>query len=333
MRIAVDAMGGDHAPKNVIEGAVAALKEAGNDITLVLVGLEQPKRYRGEITTDTTKGPADQQRRRRAIDATNDDLDAVATNISLVTGVTATVASSTLSITADANYTFDFMPAVLPLPTANNLTGTPPVIAVSGIYKGDNTETLTFTVSGTDTIGNGTLQLVVTGDVTGAIATLYVGSDYSPGEKIAVGDTGISISLPMAPTTTDVNDAETFEVFVLADADTSGFLAAAGINTFFSGTDTSDIAVCSDISSTPGRLATSLGGDMTDNTNISRIAALKDVAVSSLSNLSPGEFYRRMVTDIGQTLSIKKIRQENIEVMVYTKGLGLYWNRNREGWG
>ncbi|MCH7891599.1 MAG: response regulator [Gemmatimonadetes bacterium] len=40
---------------------------------LVHVGLEEPKRYRGEITPDTTKGPADQQRRRRAIDETNEE--------------------------------------------------------------------------------------------------------------------------------------------------------------------------------------------------------------------------------------------------------------------
>jgi len=36
--IAVDAMGGDYAPKNVVEGAVMALKESGNRFKIVLVG-------------------------------------------------------------------------------------------------------------------------------------------------------------------------------------------------------------------------------------------------------------------------------------------------------
>ena len=38
MRIALDAMGGDYAPKNIIEGAVLALKEYSYVEKLYLVG-------------------------------------------------------------------------------------------------------------------------------------------------------------------------------------------------------------------------------------------------------------------------------------------------------
>ena len=38
MRIALDAMGGDYAPKNIIEGAVLALKEYSHIEKLYLVG-------------------------------------------------------------------------------------------------------------------------------------------------------------------------------------------------------------------------------------------------------------------------------------------------------
>jgi glycerol-3-phosphate acyltransferase PlsX len=38
MRIALDAMGGDYAPKNIIEGAVFALKELPDIEKLFLVG-------------------------------------------------------------------------------------------------------------------------------------------------------------------------------------------------------------------------------------------------------------------------------------------------------
>ena len=41
MRIAVDAMGGDHAPGVLVEGAVNALFEFGEDLEIVLVGDEQ----------------------------------------------------------------------------------------------------------------------------------------------------------------------------------------------------------------------------------------------------------------------------------------------------
>lgn len=40
MRIAIDAMGGDHAPQAIIEGAVASLEHLGPDDELVLVGQE-----------------------------------------------------------------------------------------------------------------------------------------------------------------------------------------------------------------------------------------------------------------------------------------------------
>ena len=39
MRIAVDAMGGDHAPQVVVEGALSAVRELG--VEVALVGLQQ----------------------------------------------------------------------------------------------------------------------------------------------------------------------------------------------------------------------------------------------------------------------------------------------------
>jgi len=93
-------------------------------------------------------------------------------------------------------------------------------------------------------------------------------------------------------------------------------LAAVGSNTFFSGSSASDIAVCSDIAATPGRVAAALGADMTDNGNASRMAGLRDQAVTSLNSMTPGEFYRQTVTEIGQQLFVKQTRKDNIESMV-----------------
>ncbi len=44
LRIAVDAMGGDHAPKNVVEGVAQALREANNRFEVILVGKEDTVR-------------------------------------------------------------------------------------------------------------------------------------------------------------------------------------------------------------------------------------------------------------------------------------------------
>ncbi len=240
-----------------------------------------------------------------------DTLSDIATSISGVTGLSASVASSTLTIQADANYKFDFLPAVLPLPTASTLTGAPPTISVSGIYTGTNADTFQFTVVGTGTVGNGTLQLEVRDGAAQLIKTLNVGSGYAAGDKLDLGN-GIKISL----TSGDLNAGETFDVDAFSTSDTSGLIAAIGINTLLSGTSASNIAVRSDIVATPGRVATALGADMTDNTNADRMYGLRDQAVTSLNSMTPGEFYRNIVTDVGQEIFIKKARKDNVESMV-----------------
>ncbi|MHC4361991.1 MAG: flagellar hook-associated protein FlgK, partial [Planctomycetota bacterium] len=112
-----------------------------------------------------------------AVDASSDSLGTLATAISAVTGVSASVSSSRLTILADADYKFDFLPAVLPAPAAGTLTGTsPPSVTVSGVYAGTQNDTFRFTVSGAGTVGNGALQLQVTdaGGAGSVIATLSI---------------------------------------------------------------------------------------------------------------------------------------------------------------
>ena len=55
---------------------------------------------------------------------------------------------------------------------------------------------------------------------------------------------------------------------------------------------------------------------MTDNTNALRLAGLKDQAITDLGSMTPGDFYRRFVTDIGLDLSVKNERRDNIETIL-----------------
>ena len=254
------------------------------------------------------------------IDASTDTLSSIATAISGVTGLSASVVNSKLDITADTDYEFDFLPAVLPEPEAVdiNFNGTTdPTVTTSGVYKGASNEILTFTVSCSGTvpyeIGVDTLTLTVTGSVSGAIGSYNIGLGYEAEKDIDIGDTGIKISL----TRGDLADGDSFSIDVFSDTDTSGVLSAVGINTFFLGNSVSDIAVCSEIASTPGRVATFLGADMTDNENASRIAGLKDQTISTLNNKTPGEFYRQLVTNLGQQLNVKKMTMENMDIIVH----------------
>jgi flagellar hook-associated protein 1 FlgK len=253
------------------------------------------------------------------VDADVDNLNTLAADIDFFDGVSASVISSKLYIVADTDYEFDFLPSVLPEPTAETLTGTdPPVIAASGIYTGTTNSTFTCTVTGVSgEIGvTDGLKLQVSKDGT-QVKELNVGLGYAAGYRLDLGDElYISLSIDSGKTAGDLNVGDNFEIKAWADTDTSGVLGAVGINTFFSGSSASDIAVCSDISATPERIATALGAEMTDNTNAKRLAGLKDQVINSLNSMTPGEFYRRLVTDIGHQLMIERKRQDSLEGII-----------------
>ena len=246
------------------------------------------------------------------VDVSDDSLSDIATAISALTGLTASVLDSKLYIQADTGYEFDFLPGVLSEPTTNNLTGgSVPNVSISGIYTGSANQTYTCTVVGDGDVGIDSdlkIQVKIGTDV---VKTVNVGSGYAAGESLSIGD-GLYISIG----TGTLNDGETFTIEALGNSDTSGLLAAAGINTFFFGSSASEMAVCSEISDTPMRIATALGAEMTDNTNVRRLAELKDQSLSSLNSQTPGDFYRQLVTDVGEQLFVKQMRQDNIEVIV-----------------
>jgi flagellar hook-associated protein 1 FlgK len=247
------------------------------------------------------------------VDVSEDSLSSLAAAISAITGLTASVSDLKLHIQTDPGYQFDFLPAVLPLPTDSDFSGaaSPPTVSVSGLYTGAENQTLTFAVSGTGSVGNGTLQIIVTDGDGDTVTTLNVGSGYAAGDVLNAGN-GIKVALGAG----DLVGGNTFEVDVFADTDTSSVLAAAGINTFFSGKNASDIEVSSDLLDFPGRIATALGADLTDNTNALRLASLRDQAFTDLDSMTPGDYYRQLVTDLGLDLSTRQVRQDNIEAIV-----------------
>jgi len=247
------------------------------------------------------------------IDPSTDSLTTIATALSAITGLTASVYDSALHIQAETNYKFDFLPSVLPTPANSDFTGaiSPPAISLSGTYTGTANQTFTFTASGAGSIGNEALEITVTDGDGETVTTLNVGSGYAAGDKLDIGN-GIKIALGAG----DLAAGNTFEVDAFADTDTSGVLAGTGINTFFSGSNAWNMAVCPQISAEPGRIATALREDAADNNNALRMVALKDQALSSLGSMTPGEYYRRLITDIGQQVSVKQTYQENVEVLV-----------------
>ncbi|MEE8328016.1 MAG: hypothetical protein V3R32_04400, partial [Nitrosomonadaceae bacterium] len=142
------------------------------------------------------------------------------------------------------------------------------------------------------------------------VKTVNVGSGYAAGDTIDIGN-GLKIAL----TTGNLVDADVFTIKAYGDTDTADLLSTLGINTFFSGSNADTMAVSSDITSDSTRVAASLG-DITDNTNAARLFGLNEQTFSSLGSLSPGDFYRKLVTDVGQQVSLKSMREGNLTAIV-----------------
>jgi flagellar hook-associated protein 1 FlgK len=241
-----------------------------------------------------------------------DTLESIAAKIDAIAGINASVDASRLYIIADLGYSFDFLPAVLPEPTATNFTaGSPPTIRVSGIYNESENQTLTFRVAGDGSVGNGILRMDVMEASGALVGTLNIGAGYAAGDVLELRN-GIKISVGVG----QFNDGDSFEVQALGTTDTSGLLAAAGMNTFFTGSSASEMRVCSDIVEAPYRIATAFGSDLADNAAALKLAAIREEAVESLGGMTPGEYYGRVAAGLGQQVSLRQSRQNNIEAMI-----------------
>lgn len=85
--------------------------------------------------------------------------------------------------------------------------------------------------------------------------------------------------------------------------DTSGVLAALGINSFFTGADAGDININNVINNAPGLIAAAQGHLRGDNRNALALAGLRDQSLSSLGGLSLVESWNRHVEDYAGRLN------------------------------
>jgi len=92
--------------------------------------------------------------------------------------------------------------------------------------------------------------------------------------------------------------ADSSNVEISFSQDTSGVLAALGINTFFTGSNARDIAVNSVIAQNPNMLAASGNGDSGDNQTALKIAALETTPLTVFNGISLQETYQQMVNQV-----------------------------------
>jgi flagellar hook-associated protein 1 FlgK len=172
---------------------------------------------------------------------------------------------------------------------------------------------------------NGSFQVVVCNTQTGATQTTDVrvdlnglGHDTTLTDLAAILDEveGISVEITSQGKLTMSADSSEFE-FAFA-ADTSGVLAALGLNTFFRGSGARDLGVSEAVREDPSTFAASRGGIGIDTANAIELAAFLDRPISSEGGLSTSALYDGLIGEATQASSITQAVAEGARVFEST---------------
>jgi flagellar hook-associated protein 1 FlgK len=183
--------------------------------------------------------------------------------------------------------------------------------------------TSTFTVDETNlalneaglkfTPENGSFQVLVYNSNTGLTQTTNIlvdlnelGDDMTLDDLAAALDAvdGISAETTLNKGLT-ISSTDPNQQFAFAD-DTSGVLAALGINTFFTGSTAIDIGINADVREDPGKFAASRGGIGYDTDNAIEMANFIDRPLASQNAISLAELYDRMTGEATQGSAVAR---------------------------
>ena len=286
---------------NSVSSSTAALNTAGLTITPSTGDM-----YITVINTSTGAVTKNKVSVNVATNSLTDVKNAINATVSGTAGnITASIADNKLQIGAATGYKLNFSYALDPNPGALGTS----TASVSGVYSGQSNDTYTFTALGSGTIGTTSgLQVEVKNSGGTVVATLDVGSTYTAGNTLNVAN-GVSLSLSSGSITT----GDTFSLNVINDSDTTNLLAALGINTFFSGSDASNIAVSTDVSNDVSLTAASTG-EVGNNTNALRLAALQD-DTSAINNTTFADYLHQIASSLGEEASNAYKSEESYDVI------------------
>jgi flagellar hook-associated protein 1 FlgK len=156
---------------------------------------------------------------------------------------------------------------------------------------------------------NGTFQVNVTNQITGQTTTSTVdvnlngtGSDTTLDSLASEinGVPNVSASVT-ADGRLQINAAANYQIQFANDS--SNTLASLGINTFFTGTDSTNIGVDSSVTNNPQLFATAQGGGPSDGSNALALTQFASNPIDALNGQSLNDYYNSAVTDIGNKAS------------------------------
>lgn len=172
---------------------------------------------------------------------------------------------------------------------------------------------------------NGSFQVLVRNKDTGETVTTDIFVDLDGlGQDMTLAELATdlnAISGITAATTTGgkltITSDSSDQEFAFKD-DSSGLLAALGLNTFFSGSSARDLGVNEVVRNDPATFAASLGGIGADTDNAERLAAFLDYPIESQNGVSLSVLYDRMIASAAQEASIARAEAEGARVFEQT---------------
>lgn len=158
---------------------------------------------------------------------------------------------------------------------------------------------------------DGSFELRVTNETTGAVTTYNIEVDLDKSGPLPSDSTLNSIAAEInAEAGTDVTATVTADGrlqitsnspstrFNFAN-DTSGFLAAVGLNVFFTGTDAQSMAVDGQLAADPARLSAGFTNSANDNAAAQAFAAIRTAKTMLEGTASVQDFYNGLVSALG----------------------------------
>jgi flagellar hook-associated protein 1 FlgK len=172
--------------------------------------------------------------------------------------------------------------------------------------------------------GNGSFDLSVVSEASGQATTTTINidldgidptNDTSLDDLAAALDAVNGVSASIDPTGTLQIAADSANQRLAFSNDTSGVLAALGVNSFFTGSDAFDVAVNQTITSDPTLLAAAQERLPGDNRNALALAALRDQPLTALNGLSITRAWSNEVETVGTQLAQAQDDQEAFAVV------------------
>jgi flagellar hook-associated protein 1 FlgK len=170
---------------------------------------------------------------------------------------------------------------------------------------------------------DGSFDLRVTNETTGAVSTFNIEIDLDKSLPLPSDSTLASVAAEInaeaggmvtATVTADGRlrlDAASSSLRFNFANDTSGFLAAIGLNSFFSGRDALTIAVDSQLAADPARLSSGLTNAANDNASAQAFAALRSAKTLLNGTATIEDFYRGLAGAVGTRTAEAEERAES----------------------